>query len=131
MLVNRDRSGIMALSSFVKEAAIQSSKTELAATEAEREVDALKRAEFMHDKIGERFSGTISGITDFGVFIYLPNTVEGLVRLENMPRDNYTFNDRQLTLVGTKRTFKMGDHLDVIVSSVNMARRQVEFYAIS
>jgi len=117
------------LKEFVVEASGQSSKTELAATEAEREVDNLKRAEFMSDKIGEQFSGHISGIQEFGVFVYLPNTVEGLVKLDNMPPDKYTFNEKQMLLVGTKKTWRMGDKIDVIVVGVNIARRQVEFRA--
>ena len=117
------------LKNFVVEASEQSSKTELAATEAEREVDNLKRAEYMHDKIGEQFTGTISGIQDFGVFVYLPNTVEGLIKIDNMPQDKYTFNEKQLLLVGTKRTWRMGDKINVIVAGVNLARRQVEFNA--
>jgi len=114
---------------FVVEASEQSSKTELDATEAEREVDNLKRAEFMADKIGEHFSGFISGIQDFGVFVYLPNTVEGLVRVENMPPDKYTYNESLMLLVGTKKTWRMGDKIDVIVAGVNLPRRQVEFKA--
>ena len=110
-------------------AAEQSSKTELIAIEVEREVDNLKRAEYMNDHIGEKFSGHISGIADFGCFVYLPNTVEGLVKLDNMPKDGYTFNEKQMTLVGRKRTFKMGDPIDVICVGVNMARRQIEFAA--
>lgn len=117
------------LKEFVIDAAEQSSKTELAATEAEREVDNLKRAEFMSDKIGEQFSGTVSGIQDFGVFVYLPNTVEGLIKIDNMPPDKYTFNEKQMLLVGTKHTWRMGDRIDVIVAGVNIARRQVEFKA--
>ena len=117
------------LKAFVVDAAEQSSKTELAATEAEREVDNLKRAEFMQDKIGERFSGHISGIQEFGCFVYLPNTVEGLIKLDNMPPDKYVYNEKQMVMVGTKRTWRMGDKIDVIVAGVNIARRQVEFRA--
>lgn len=131
MMSNRRLSShkIAAMKDFCIDAAKQSSAREVAATEAEREVDDLKRAEYMSDKIGETFTGTISGIRDFGVFVYLPNTCEGLVRIENMPRDSYTYNDKQMTLVGKKRTFKMGDKLDVIVASVSIARRKVEFSA--
>lgn len=117
------------LKEFVIDASEQSSKTELAAAEAEREVDNLKRAEFMSDKIGERFSGTVSGIQDFGVFVYLPNTVEGLIKIDNMPQDKYNFNEKQMILVGTKRTWRIGDKIDVIVAGVNIPRRQVEFKA--
>ena len=131
MMLNKKLSShkIAQLSEFVADAAEQSSKMEQNATMAEREVDNLKRAEFMQDKIGETFSGTISGIQDFGVFVYLPNTVEGLVKIENMPKDSYHFNEKHMTLVGKKRTFKMGDKIDVLVISVNMPRRQVEFSA--
>ena len=113
---------------LVEDASEQSSKTELTATEAEREVDNLKRAEYMHDHIGDSFEGRISGIQDFGVFVYIPsNTVEGLIKMENMPTDKYTFNEKQMVLVGTKRSYKMGDKIDVIVAGVNIPRRQVEF----
>ena len=133
MMLNRKLSShkIIEFKDFVVDASEQSSKTELAASEAEREVDNLKRAEYMNDHIGERFSGTISGIQDFGVFVYLPsNTVEGLIRLENMPKDKYNFNEKQMVLVGTKRTYKMGDKIDVIVAGVNLPRRQVEFACV-
>jgi len=115
---------------FVKEASTHCSKMEVQATEAEREVDNLKKAQYMADKIGEKFTGTICGLRDFGIFVYLPNTVEGLVRIENMPPDTYTYNERQMTFVGRKKVYKMGDKLDVVVAAVNVARRQIEFSAI-
>jgi len=117
------------LREFVPKAADQSSRTELTAVEVEREVNNLKRAEYMSERIGEKFSGTISGIMDFGVFVYLPNTVEGLIKIDNMPNDSYKYNESQSVLVGRKRSFKMGDPIDVICVGVNMARRQVEFAA--
>jgi len=131
LMINRKLSShkISLFKDFVEEASEQSSKTELTATEAEREVDNLKRAEYMNDHIGAKFSGIINGITDFGVFVYLPNTVEGLIKIENMPKDKYTFNDKQMTLVGTRRTYKMGDKIDVIVAGVDMVKRKVEFRA--
>ena len=132
LMINRKLSShkIGELHEFVSEASIQSSKTELAAKEAEREVDDLKRAEYMSERLGEKFTGHISGIADFGAFVYLPNTVEGLIKIENMPDDNYNFNERQMVLVGRKRSYKMGDQIDVTVAGVNMARRQVEFAAV-
>ena len=133
LFINRKLSShvINELNDFVISASDQSSKTELTATEAEREVDNLKRAEYMSDHIGEKFSGTISGIMDFGVFVYLPNTVEGLIKIDNMPQDNYRYNESHSTLTGRKRTFKMGDAIDIICIGVNMARRQVEFAAVA
>jgi len=119
------------LEGFVALASEQSSKMERLAVEAEREVNNLKRAQYMQDQIGEVFSGVISGIMDFGVFVYLPNTVEGLIKIENMPKDHYNFNEKQGILVGRKRTFKMGDAIDVLCVGVNMARRRVEFAAVA
>lgn len=133
LMLNRKLSShkLAELGSYVVAASVQSTKTELVATEVERAIDDLKRAEYMNDHIGEKFAGTISGIMDFGVFVYLPNTVEGLVRIENMPKDNprefYTYNERTATLSSKVKTFKMGDKIDVICIGVNMARRQVEF----
>ena len=123
------------LGSFVVAASEQSSKTELVATDVEREVDNLKRAEYMNDHIGDVFSGIVSGITEFGVFVYLPNTVEGLVKLENLPRGSerefYKFNEKSCILVSPKRTIKMGDTMDVVCAGVNIGRRQVEFAAVN
>ncbi|MCL2228493.1 MAG: ribonuclease R [Firmicutes bacterium] len=136
LVLNNKMSGhkIEQLTDFVRVAAEQSCKTELVATEVERSVDDLKRAEYMNDHIGEAFTGVISGIMDFGVFVYLPNTVEGLVRIENMPRgpagkEYYMYDERTSTLSSKSRTFKMGDKLDVICVGVNLSRRQIEFSA--
>ena len=118
---------------FVQKASAQAIKTELTATEVEREVDNLKRAEYMSERIGEQFSGTISGITEFGVFVYLANTVEGLVKIENMPKEGrefYRYNERTGTLSSNRRTFKMGDKIEVTCIAVNMSRRQIEFAAV-
>jgi ribonuclease R len=125
---------IIELQDTVKAAAEQSTKTELIATEVEREIDNLKRAEYMNDHIGEKFTGTISGIQEFGVFVYLPNTVEGLVKIENLPkkegsREYYTFNEKNFTMSSKARTLKMGDKMEVTCIGVNLARRQIEFKA--
>lgn len=122
------------LHGIVKAASEQSTKTELAATEVEREVDNLKKAQYMQEHIGEEFSGTISGIADFGVFVYLPNTVEGLVRIENLPKETkkeyYRYNEGNGTVSSPRRTFKMGDKIDVVVAGVNITRRQIEFTGV-
>jgi len=121
------------LNSFVKRASEQSTKTEITATEVEREVDALKCAQYMHERIGEKFEGTISGIAEFGVFIYLPNTVEGLCRIENLPKEGrefWNYSEKNCTMYSTnRRTLKMGDKIEVTCIGVNLSRRQIEFSA--
>ena len=136
MLENKTSSHkIEELNTFVVAAADQSSKTELVAVNVEREVDNLKRAEFMNDHIGDVFSGIVSGVTEFGVFVYLLNTVEGLIKMENLPRGSdreyYRFNEKNGTMSSPKRTIKMGDKIDVICAGVNLPRRQVEFAAVN
>jgi len=135
---------------FAHSAAEQSTKTEQTATEVEREVDNLKRAQYMHDHIGEVFEGTISGVSDFGVFVYLKNTVEGLVKIENLPHEHgefWNFDEKTFTMVSggrpkdklkyvknpqqqmRPRVLKMGDKLAVKCVGVNIPRRQIEFSA--
>ena len=134
-MINRKLSShsISELGNYVVAASLQSTKTELIATEVERAIDDLKRAEYMNDHIGEKFIGTINSIMDFGVFVYLPNTVEGMIRIENMPKDTprefYVYNEKTATLSSKQRTFKTGDKIEVICVAVNMSRRQVEFSA--
>ncbi len=118
------------LNAYVVAASQQSSQTELDATAAEREVDALKCAEYMQQHIGETFAGVVNGITDFGVFVYIPeNTAEGLVRTENLPTDNYLYHDGTMQMLGKKNKIKMGDPLNVTVIGVNLRRSQIEFTA--
>ena len=79
-----------------------SSERERAAQDAERDCEDLKKAEFMMDKVGEHFQGTVSSITAFGLFVELDNTIEGLVRLSSMDDDYYTYNERALCLIGER-----------------------------
>jgi len=118
------------LNAFVIAASQQSSQTELDAVAAEREVDALKCAEYMQAHIGETFDGVVNGITDFGVFVYIPaNTAEGLVRTENLPADNYLYHDGTMQMIGKKSKIKMGDPLKVTVIGVNLHKSKIEFTA--
>ncbi|MDR0383928.1 MAG: VacB/RNase II family 3'-5' exoribonuclease [Christensenellaceae bacterium] len=113
---------------FVITASEQSSKREIDAMEAEREVENMKRAEFMSGHIGETFNGVVNGITDFGIFVYLPeNTAEGLLRIENIKNDKYKFNEEMQILIGKKGKIKMGDKIQVLVAGVNLRRAQIEF----
>ncbi|MCB2298894.1 ribonuclease R [Clostridium tagluense] len=113
----------------VEIASKQSSDMERIAMEAEREVDDLKKAEYMNERIGQEFDGIISSVTNFGLFIELPNTIEGLVHMSSLDDDYYVFDERHLTLVGerTKNMYKLGEEVRIIVSKVDLASHEVYF----
>lgn len=117
------------LSEKLPDIARQSSDRERLAVDAERETDDLKKAEFMLDKIGEEFEGIVSGVTSFGMFVELDNTVEGLIRLSDMHDDYYHFHDRQMALIGerTSKVYRIGDEVKVRVARVNLDERTIEF----
>lgn len=106
-----------------------SSKKERDSVECEREVDDMKKAEYMEKHIGETYSGMISSIMSFGMFIELPNLVEGLVRLDDLTDDHYTFDESTISLIGkkNKRGYHLGDNVNVIVKSANKEARTVDF----
>lgn len=110
----------------------QSSERERIAIDAERETDDLKKAEYMMDKIGEEFTGVISSVTSFGLFVELENTVEGLVHVSYMVDDYYHYLDDQLMLVGerTGKQYRIGDEVRVRVSHVNLEERSIDFELI-
>jgi len=115
---------------YVVAASLQSSQTELDAVAAEREVDDLKCAEYMQKHIGETFEGVVNGITDFGVFVYIPaNTAEGLVRIENLPDDQYYFHEGTMQMLGKKSKIRIGDPIKVTVIGVNLYKCKIEFTA--
>ncbi|HLO01896.1 MAG TPA: ribonuclease R [Symbiobacteriaceae bacterium] len=105
------------------------SERERAAMEAERETVELKKAEYMSDKVGETFQGVISGVTQFGFFVQLPNTVEGLVHVSTLNDDYYHFHDRIFALMGerTRRRFRLGDPVTVFLRNVDVETHQVDF----
>lgn len=110
-------------------ASVQSSEMERVAQEAEREVDDLKKAEFMQDKIGQQYTGIISSVTNFGIFIELPNTVEGLVHISNLNDDYYIYDEKHLSLIGerTKKIYRLGDEVVIKVDRVDLDLHQVYF----
>lgn len=112
---------------FVSEASVQSSARERNAESAERDVDALYIVKYMSDKIGERYDATISGVTSFGIFAELKNTVEGLIPLETLPDDSYEFNEEKFLLRGTRNSFRIGEEICVKVASVDWGSRRVIF----
>ena len=111
------------------EIADHTSGRERRAVEAERDTDALKKAQYMSDKIGEEFEGIVSSITNFGMFIELPNTVEGLVHISNMTDDYYRFDDRTMMMTGerTGRQFRIGDEVRIRVTNVIIEEYSVDF----
>ncbi|RAV07918.1 ribonuclease R, partial [Paenibacillus contaminans] len=117
------------LTARMADIARQSSERERVAVEAERETDALKKAEFMLDKIGFEFEGIISSVTNFGVFVELENTVEGLIRLSDMVDDYYHYHEMQHALIGerTSKVYRIGDEVKVRVTRVNMEDHTIDF----
>lgn len=106
-----------------------SSEREQIATKVEREADDLKKAEYMEDKIGQIYDGIISGVTSFGVFVELENTVEGFIRFENLGTDFYIYDEEKRRLIGeqTKEVFKIGDKMRVKVIEANKLQRRISF----
>lgn len=117
------------LKPIVEKASEQSSIREREAEEAERQVEDLRKAEYMERHIGETFVGTISSLTSFGIFVTLENTVDGLIRLNELTDDYYIFDHASYKLIGehTKKTFSIGDKLEITVESVNLEMREVNF----
>ncbi|MFG6148076.1 ribonuclease R [Halobacillus sp. B23F22_1] len=106
-----------------------SSEMERAAVDAERETDDLKKAEYMQDKIGEEYDGVISSVTSFGLFVELPNTVEGLVHVSTLTDDYYNFQEKQFAMIGerTGNMYRIGDEITIRVANVNLDERVVDF----
>lgn len=117
------------LVSIVDSAAKQSSEMERVAQEAERDVDDLKKAEYMKDRIGEIFEGMISSVTGFGAFVELPNTIEGLVHITSFRDDYYIYDEDRLILIGerNKKIYRLGDKLKVLCSKVDILSREIYF----
>jgi ribonuclease R len=106
-----------------------SSKMERRAVDAERETDELKKAEYMEDKVGVEYDGIISSVTNFGMFVELPNTIEGLVHVSYMTDDYYRFDERHFAMIGerTGNVFRIGDEITVRVVKVNKEERSIDF----
>ncbi|WP_017756362.1 ribonuclease R [Calidifontibacillus oryziterrae] len=108
------------------------SNMERRAVDAERETDDLKKAEYMLDKIGEEYDGIISSVTNFGLFVELPNTVEGLVRVGYLTDDYYHYDESQYAMIGerTGNIFRIGDEITVRVINVDKDERIVDFEVV-
>lgn len=113
----------------IPEIAQHSSDMERRAVECERDVDSMKKAEFMQDHIDEEFEGVISSVVKFGFFVELPNTIEGLIHVSELQNDYFQFVESQLALVGehTNQTFKIGQQVKVRVTKADPDTREVDF----
>lgn len=112
---------------FVKEASVRSSVCEKNAAEAERDVDALYTVAYMDGKIGCEYEATISGVTSFGIFCELDNTIEGIIPVETLPDDAYEFIEDRYLLRGVKNSFRLGERVKVLVAAVDWGLRRVHF----
>ncbi len=112
-------SGLKKYAQFAVDASKRGSEREKIAESAERDVDDLKKAEYMSDKIGEEYDGVISGVTEWGVFVELENSVEGLVRIGTLPDGNYVYNRDLLRLDSGTHSYCLGDKMRVRVAAVD------------
>lgn len=117
---------------ILPEVAIWTSSRERLADEAERETDKAKKVQFMERHIGEEFTGVISGISNYGFYVELPNTVEGMVRLANFDGDYYVFDEEHYELVGerTRKKFKLGQTVKIQVVSVDRYLKTIDFLPV-
>ena len=117
---------------ILPEVAIWTSSRERLADEAERETDKAKKVQFMERHIGEEFTGVISGISNYGFYVELPNTVEGMVRLANLDGDYYVFDEEHHELVGerTRKKFKLGQTVKIQVVSVDRYLKTIDFLPV-
>ena len=110
----------------------QSSEREKVATLVEREAEDIKKAEYMESRIGEEYEGIVSSITPFGMFVELPNTVEGLIRFENIGNEYFIYDEEKKRLIGehSNTVYKIGDKVNIRVISANKLLSQVDFEII-
>ncbi|SFS32032.1 ribonuclease R [Marininema halotolerans] len=121
------------LTAWLPEAGQHTSDRERVAVDAERDTDDLKKAEFMADKVGDVFEGTISSVTSFGMFVELENTVEGLIHVSCMNDDYYNYDDVTLRMSGerTGKVYNIGDKVTIRVTGVNMEEHKVDFELVN
>ena len=111
------------------EISTHTSSRERRAIDAERDTEAIKKAQYMADKVGQEFEGIVGSVTNFGMFIELDNTIEGLVHISNLTDDYYNFDQTSMTMIGerTARQFRIGDRVKIKVFNVNVDEAAVDF----
>lgn len=109
-----------------------SSERERVAQKVERDAEKIKKAEYMQKKIGEQYDGVVSGVTQFGMFVELENTVEGLIRFEDLGDEYFDYDDQRKTLRGEKsnKTYRVGDKVRIEVKSSDKTTRRIDFKLI-
>ena len=114
---------------ILPEVTAEASRLERRADDAEREVEKMKKAEYMEQFIGETFDGVISGVTSWGMYVELPNTIEGMVRVADIPGDYYYFEEERYQMVGEKtgKIYKLGQKVRVTVSAVDKLLCTIDF----
>lgn len=114
---------------MTKEAAEISSAKERQAIELEREAEKMKKAEYMSYHVGEEKSGIISGVTNYGIYVQLENTVEGMIKLSQLFDDYYEYDPAGHRVCGRRqgKTYSLGDKIDIRVRSVNIEDREINF----
>ena len=114
---------------ILPEVAKHASEMERRADEAERETEKLKKVEYMESRIGEVYEGVISGITNWGIYVELPNTIEGLIHVSKLVGDYFRYDEGAYEMIGeaTHKKYKLGDKIKVIVNSTDRDNRTIDF----
>jgi len=113
-----DNKAVERLIPLTEKTAEISSERERAAELAERDIEDILKAKYCAEHIGEKHKGVVSGITAFGIFVELDNTIEGMVRIEDLPQDRYTHNEARYTLTGTKNSYRIGQEVTIEIIGV-------------
>ena len=126
-ILDGDAERAESFSSFVKNAGSACSECERRADDAERDVDELYKVFYMRGHIGEAFTGTVSGVTASALFVELENTVEGRIRIEDLPPDDYVFDEAHALLQGRLRSYRLGDVMEIVVAGCDVGARRCTF----
>ncbi len=128
--LNKNVGNLTELKQFVLASSVNSSDREVNAEKVERDVDDLYKVMYMRNHLGEDFDGVISGVTNFGVFVELDNTVEGLLRIEDLPMDRYEFDEERYLLKGGNNKFTIGNKVRVKCVGANILSREIDFMLV-
>ena len=126
---NIDNQTIDYYNSTLPEIAKHSSEREMAATQCERDVDDMKMAEYMEDHIGEVYKGIVSTVTNYGIYVELPNLVEGMIKIDQLDDDYYFYDESTFSLVGkrSKKRYMLGQSIEIVVDGVIKDKGLINF----